>query len=84
MGHIGLELMAKIVGSKKIVESVARIANNKKSAPDNDKPSVEEYPEGDLQSLARRVLNTLHDYQVKLRSGMATEGNKKSSVHKQR
>ncbi|KAG1104698.1 hypothetical protein G6F42_017051 [Rhizopus arrhizus] len=79
-----LELMAKIVGSKKIVESVARIANNKKSAPGNDKPSVEEYPEGDLQSLARRVLNTLHDYQVKLRSGMATEENKKSSGHKQR
>ncbi|CAO3646431.1 unnamed protein product [Mucor fragilis] len=79
------ELMAKIVGSKEIVESVARIASNKKPASDNDKPPVEEYPEGDLQSLGKRVLTTLQEYQVKLRSGIAaTEENKKSSGHKQR
>ncbi|KAL0140624.1 vacuolar protein 8 [Mucor lusitanicus] len=84
------ELMAKIVGSNKIVESVARIANSKTSASDNDRPpAADEYPEGDLQSLGKRVLSTLQEYQVKLRSGgitasSITEENKKSSRHKQR
>ena len=78
--------MAKIVGSKEIVESVARIASNTKAESDNNsKPPVEEYPEGDLHSLGKRVLATLQEYQVKLRSGItATEENKKSSGHKQR
>ncbi|KAI8644651.1 vacuolar protein 8 [Parasitella parasitica] len=88
------ELMAKIVSSQEIIQSITRIANSKKSASQeiivdgNNKAMTtsEEYPEGDIYALGKRVLDTLQDFQATSRSTTTTttEETKKSSGHKQR
>ncbi|KAG2199753.1 hypothetical protein INT46_007030 [Mucor plumbeus] len=90
------ELMAKIISSQEIVQSITRIANSKKlanqgnavDAINNNKTmaTAEDYSEGDIHALGKRVLNTLQDFQTTSRSSttVATEENKKSSGHKQR
>lgn len=88
--------MAKIISSQEIVQSITRIANSKKlanqgnavDAINNNKTmaTAEDYSEGDIHALGKRVLNTLQDFQTTSRSSttVATEENKKSSGHKQR
>ncbi|CEP18352.1 hypothetical protein [Parasitella parasitica] len=89
------ELMAKIVHSQEIVQSITRISNSKKSASQgnivdgNNKTMTasEEYPEGDIYALGKRVLNTLHAFQATsypLPTITLAEETKKSSGHTQR
>lgn len=88
--------MAKIISSQEIVESITRIANSTRSANQGNvvdainsnkaMTTTEDYSEGDIHALGKRVLNTLQEFQTTSRSNttVATEENKKSSGHKQR
>jgi hypothetical protein len=76
------ELIAKVLASQEIKNSIARIAASSTATDEAKKESnategIEYNAEGDVHALAKKVLGTLT-------SLSPSEDNKKSSGHKQR